>query len=110
MDPKKQLEKEFDSDLLLEDKDQLKEPRRYAVLLYNDDYTTMEFVVEVLRKFFKKTEEQAYEVMFEVHQKGRGIAGIYSLEIAETKVAQVHSYAKRNGFPLLCGLEEFHSR
>jgi ATP-dependent Clp protease adaptor protein ClpS len=84
---------------------QLAEPPRFVVWLLNDDYTTMEFVIEVLMKFFKKTQEQAMEIMLKVHQQGRGVAGIYSYEIAETKVSQVTDYAKAKGFPLKCELE-----
>ena len=78
----------------------LKEPPRYAVLLANDDYTTMEFVVEVLRRFFQRNEEEAVQIMLQIHQKGRGIAGIYHFEIAETKAQQVVEYASSMGFPL----------
>jgi ATP-dependent Clp protease adaptor protein ClpS len=81
------------------------EPPRYAVILHNDDYTTMEFVVEVLRKFFRHSEEKAAQVMLKVHQEGKGVAGIYSYEIAETKATQVRDYAKQRGFPLLCSVE-----
>ena len=81
------------------------EPPRYAVILHNDDYTTMEFVIEVLTQVFRKTEEQALQIMLEVHQKGRGIAGIYSREIAETKVFQVESRAQERQYPLKCSFE-----
>lgn len=89
-----------------ESRPKLKEPPQYAVVLLNDDYTTMEFVVEVLQRFFHKTTEQAVEIMLRVHQEGRGVAGIYTYEIAETKVAQVHEHAKSAGFPLKCILEK----
>jgi len=88
-----------------EAKPRLAEPPKYAVVLHNDDYTTMEFVIEVLRKYFRKTEEQAVEVMMQVHNQGKGIAGIYSYEIAETKVVQVHQFARTRGYPLLCSVE-----
>jgi ATP-dependent Clp protease adaptor protein ClpS len=65
----------------------------------------MEFVVEVLSRFFKKTGEQAVQIMLQVHEQGKGVAGIYHHEIAETKVSQVHSYARANGFPLMCTVE-----
>lgn len=81
------------------------EPPKYAVWLHNDDYTTMEFVVEVLRKFFAKTEEDAARVMLKVHHEGKGVAGVYSFEIAETKASQVKDYAKSKGHPLLCSVE-----
>ncbi|MCM2279171.1 MAG: ATP-dependent Clp protease adapter ClpS [Oligoflexia bacterium] len=85
-----------------EGRPELKEPPRYAVLLHNDDYTTMEFVVEVLERFFKKTAAEAVEVMLRVHQQGQGVAGIYTRDIAETKAAQVIEYARGRGYPLLC--------
>jgi ATP-dependent Clp protease adaptor protein ClpS len=89
-----------------EGKPKLKEPPKYAVLLHNDDYTTMEFVVEVLQRFFRKSGEEAMEIMLKVHNDGRGVAGIYSFEIAETKAAQVQELAKSRGFPLKCTIEK----
>jgi ATP-dependent Clp protease adaptor protein ClpS len=83
----------------------LKHPPRYSVILHNDDYTTMEFVMEVLKRFFRKTEEEAFQVMMRVHQQGKGIAGVYDKEIAETKVEQVHTAAKTKGHPLQCSME-----
>jgi ATP-dependent Clp protease adaptor protein ClpS len=82
-----------------------KQPPRFAVLLHNDDYTTMEFVIEILKRIFHKSEEEAVQVMLKVHQQGKGIAGIYEIEIAETKVNQVHEQARSRGFPLLCSVE-----
>jgi ATP-dependent Clp protease adaptor protein ClpS len=81
-------------------------PKMYKVILLNDDYTPMDFVVIVLRRFFAKTEEQATEVMLDVHKKGAGIAGVYSLEIAEMKVMQVNQFAQLNKYPLKSTLEE----
>lgn len=78
----------------------LKEPPKYAVILHNDDYTTFDFVVEVLQKFFRKTSEEAAQITLNVHNQGRGLAGVYSHQIAETKVAQVAEYAKNHNFPL----------
>ena len=78
----------------------LDEPRRYAVLLLNDDYTTFDFVVEVLQKFFRKTAQEAAEITLKVHHEGKGLAGVYSYEIAETKCAQVADYAQNHGYPL----------
>jgi ATP-dependent Clp protease adaptor protein ClpS len=83
----------------------LKEPQHYAVVLHNDDYTTMEFVTEVLQRYFHKTGDEAVQIMLKVHQQGKGVAGIYSYQIAETKVAQVHAYARAKGFPLKCTTE-----
>ncbi len=82
-----------------------KEPRMYKVLLHNDNYTTMEFVISVLENVFKKTTEEATKIMLNVHEKGIGIAGIYTYEIGETKVAIVHSLARKNEFPLRCSME-----
>ncbi len=80
-------------------------PRKYKVILLNDDYTTMDFVVEVLKRFFSKTGEEAVAVMLQVHEEGKGVCGVYSHEIAETKVAQVHEFARTGGYPLKCTME-----
>ncbi len=83
-----------------------KKPSMYRVILMNDDYTPMEFVVSVLMGIFKKTQEEATQVMLNVHQNGIGVCGIYTFEIAETKVAQVMDAAKRAQHPLQCTLEK----
>ncbi len=83
-----------------------KKPSMFKVLLLNDDYTPMEFVVMVLKRFFGMNLEQATRVMLHVHQKGVGICGVYSYEIAETKVNQVMDFAKQNQHPLQCTLEK----
>lgn len=83
----------------------LEEPPLYKVLLLNDDYTTMEFVVEVLIYVFHKSVEEATQIMLNVHQKGAGVCGYYPLEIAETKVDTVDALAREKGFPLKCTLE-----
>jgi ATP-dependent Clp protease adaptor protein ClpS len=80
-------------------------PSMYKVLLHNDDYTSMDFVVHVLEKVFKKNHDEAVKIMWSVHLKGMGLCGIYTREIAETKVATVHQLARRSGFPLKCSLE-----
>jgi ATP-dependent Clp protease adaptor protein ClpS len=87
----------------------LDEPGRFAVILLNDNYTTMEFVMDVLRRYFKKNTVEAHALMLQVHEKGRGVAGIYTFEIAETKVAQVTREARGKGFPLQLILEEVRS-
>lgn len=83
-----------------------KKPSQYKVLLLNDDYTPMEFVVIILKRFFRMDMEQATRVMLHVHQKGVGVCGIYSYEVAETKVNQVMDFAKENQHPLQCTLEK----
>lgn len=85
---------------------ELREPPRYRVLLHNDDYTTMEFVIEILIGIFNKSPEEATAIMLAVHQKGLGSCGVYTEEIAETKVAQVHDRARKAGYPLRCSMEE----
>jgi ATP-dependent Clp protease adaptor protein ClpS len=84
----------------------VKQPPLFDVLLLNDDYTPMEFVVDVLERFFRMDRSGATRVMLEVHVKGRGVCGRFSYEIAETKVAQVLSYSRDNQHPLMCTLEE----
>jgi ATP-dependent Clp protease adaptor protein ClpS len=81
-------------------------PKRYKVLLHNDDYTTMEFVVWVLQEVFHHDEPSALQIMLHVHRTGIGVAGVYSREIAETRVAQVEALARRHEFPLRCSIEE----
>ncbi len=81
-------------------------PKMYSVILMNDDYTPMDFVVLVLKKFFGKKEEDAIKVMLDVHQKGAGVAGVYTLEIAEMKVMQANQFAQMSQYPLKSTLEE----
>jgi ATP-dependent Clp protease adaptor protein ClpS len=83
-----------------------KRPSLYRVLLLNDDYTPMEFVVYVLERFFGKQHEEATRIMLHVHQKGVGICGVYTYEIAETKVAQVMGFARQHEHPLQCTMEK----
>ncbi|UZP68463.1 ATP-dependent Clp protease adaptor ClpS [Desulfovibrio mangrovi] len=92
-------------DQLLLDED-LQEPRKFKVLLHNDDYTTMEFVIAILVQVFRKTVQQATAIMLSVHEKGIGECGVYTAEVAETKVAIVHARARKEGFPLRCSMEE----
>ena len=84
---------------------EVKEPPMYKVMLLNDDYTTMEFVVEVLVYVFQKSPEDATRIMLNVHRKGVGVCGIYPFEVAETKVNTVETLARENGFPLKCIME-----
>ena len=83
-----------------------KQPPLYQVLLLNDDYTPMEFVVDVLERFFGLNRPNATRIMLEVHTRGRGVCGVYTYEIAETKVAQVTTYARDHQHPLMCTLEQ----
>ncbi|MCX7117632.1 MAG: ATP-dependent Clp protease adapter ClpS [Legionellales bacterium] len=83
----------------------LKEPRRFKVILQNDDYTPMAFVVEILKYFFHLTPESATQVMLQVHYQGRGVCGTFTRDIAETKVVLVNEYARTNQHPLLCSME-----
>ena len=88
-----------------ETRDEIKEPPKYKVLLHNDDYTTMDFVVKILEDVFHKTPSEATAIMLHVHNKGIGVCGIYPAEIAETKVDTVHKLAREAGFPLLATME-----
>ncbi len=83
-----------------------KKPTMYKVLLLNDDYTPMEFVVYVLERFFQKNREEATQIMLHVHHKGVGICGVYTYEVAETKVTQVVDFARQNQHPLQCTMEK----
>lgn len=83
-----------------------KKPSMYRVLLLNDDYTPMEFVVHVLERFFSKSREAATEIMLHVHHRGVGVCGVYTYEIAETKVSQVIDFARRHQHPLQCTMEK----
>jgi len=85
---------------------QTKKPSMYRVLILNDDYTPMEFVVLILERFFNKSREQATRIMLHVHQKGVGVCGVFTYEVAETKVAQVMDLARRNEHPLQCTMEK----
>lgn len=84
----------------------LQPPSMYQVMLNNDDYTPMDFVIEVLVKFFRLNQEAATEVMLQVHERGKAVCGVYSAEIAETKVVQVNQYSREHQHPLLCTMEQ----
>ncbi len=88
------------------DRMQVKRPPMFKVLLHNDDYTTMEFVILVLETVFNKTTEVASQIMMNVHQDGIGVAGVYTRDVAETKVALVHDLARTNEHPLKCSMEQ----
>jgi ATP-dependent Clp protease adaptor protein ClpS len=100
-------EQDYDDDLAVEEaKPKLKPPKQYKVVLVNDDYTPMEFVIQILTMFFSMDDAKATRVMMAVHTKGKGICGIFSYEIAETKVDQVNEFSKLNQHPLMCVMEE----
>ncbi len=91
---------------LQEAKPKLKRPPLFKVVLLNDDYTPMEFVVDILQTFFRMDRSKATQIMLHVHTRGKGICGVFTYEIAETKVAQVNDYSRKNQHPLLCTIEE----
>ncbi len=98
-----------DGDLVVQEaKPKLKKPPMYKVVMLNDDYTPMEFVVEVLEMFFKMGREKATQTMLTVHTSGRAVCGVFTRDIAETKAAQVNQYARDNQHPLLCEIEVSH--
>jgi len=84
---------------------EIKEPSLYSVFLLNDDFTTQEFVIEVLKQFFFKTDEESFKIMLDVHNKGKAQVGVFTKEIAETKIFLVHQAAKENSYPLKCVME-----
>jgi len=94
------------TELLTKDEEKLKEPKDYMVILLNDNFTTKEFVVEVLKLVFHKNPEEASRIMLNVHHKGRGVVGMYTWDIANTKASQVHAIAKEYEYPLRCIVEE----
>jgi ATP-dependent Clp protease adaptor protein ClpS len=96
----------FDEEVAAESRERLKKPPLFRVLLHNDDFTTMEFVVEVLMQVFGKSEAAAFRVMWAVHTQGVGVAGVYTYEVAEMKVERVTQLARAREFPLLCTAEE----
>ncbi|HIG88380.1 ATP-dependent Clp protease adapter ClpS [Candidatus Thioglobus sp.] len=92
--------------LIQNTKSKVKKPKRFQVLLLNDDYTTMDFVVEVLMRFFSKNEEAAQAIMLKIHLEGEGICGVYPHDIAQTKVSQVIDFARKEEQPLMCVIRE----
>jgi ATP-dependent Clp protease adaptor protein ClpS len=96
---------ERDEDADVKERQETAVPKRYMVLFHNDDYTTMEFVVEALQRFFHKTETEALHIMLTVHKKGKAVAGVYPRDVAETKVAEVIGHARERGHPLLLTAE-----
>ena len=104
--PGKGEDDEGKTGLVTKTRPKTKKPSLYKVLLLNDDYTPMEFVVHVLERYFSKGREDATRIMLHVHQKGVGICGVFTYEVAETKVTQVMDFARQNGHPLQCTLEK----
>ena len=95
-----------DNHVLKESKTKIKSPPLYQVLIHNDDYTTMDFVVHILETIFSKSPIEASRIMLNVHNDGVGVCGIYDFELAETKIATVHAIAEQYEFPLRCSMEE----
>ena len=97
---------DFETGVVTRTRPKTKQPSNYKVLLLNDDYTPMEFVVHVLERFFGLTHAQSFEIMLTVHKKGLAVVGVFSFEVAETKVAQVMDFARRHQHPLQCTMEK----
>ncbi len=95
-----------DTSIILKTRPKTKKPSMYKVLLLNDDYTPMEFVVHVLERFFNKSRQEATDIMLTVHRRGVGVCGVFTFEVAETKVAQVMDFARANEQPLQCTMEK----
>jgi ATP-dependent Clp protease adaptor protein ClpS len=95
-----------DSDTVVQERVRTQKPKMYRVILLNDDYTTMDFVVFVLQIIFLKSPSEAMQIMLQVHKSGKGVAGIFSKQIAEAKIEQVHQRAQSEGHPLRCDMEE----
>lgn len=96
---------DLEGSIITRDDVETREPPMYKALLHNDDYTTMDFVITVLRSVFNKTADEATQIMLNVHEQGIGVAGIYTYEICETKIAVVHEMARRHEYPLRCSME-----
>ena len=100
------LSPDIKEDVISETEDEVDEPSMYKVFLLNDDYTTMEFVVDILMVVFNKDIEEATVIMLKVHREGTGLCGVYTFEVAETKVNTVHRLAREEGYPLVCTMEK----
>ena len=100
------VSKDYKQGLLLDTKPKTKKPSMYNVILINDDYTPMEFVIDILQIFFNKKKEEATQIMLHVHKKGIGVCGTYTYEVAESKCKAVINYAKKNEHPLQCTVEK----
>lgn len=106
MTDKKYEDDDGESGIATKVKPKTKKPSLYKVLLLNDDYTPMEFVVHILERFFRKNHEEATEIMLQVHNKGVGLCGVYTYEVAETKATQVMDLARQHQHPLQCTVEK----
>jgi ATP-dependent Clp protease adaptor protein ClpS len=100
------IKTDIEEQVVSKTREKVKRPSLYKVLLHNDDFTTMEFVVEILMSVFGKSPEDATRIMLNVHKRGIGLCGVYTYEIAETKVDRVHYLAREHGFPLRCSMEK----
>ncbi len=98
-------ERQKQTGVAIKDREKTEKPPKYKVLLHNDDYTTMDFVIEVLMKIFHRSRTDAIQIMLTVHHSGVGVCGIYTRDVAQTKVAKVIEAARQAGFPLLCSME-----
>lgn len=99
------IESDGESGTSLAEQIKLKKPQMYKVLMHNDDYTSMEFVIHVLQKFFNKNYEESHAIMLKVHHDGIGICGIFTFEVAESKASKVNKYSKNKGHPLKCSID-----
>lgn len=106
MEPMADVERQTGGQVLERTRPKVQKPDLYRVMLHNDDYTTMQFVIEVLEELFGKSPAEAFRIMMHVHTQGHGICGAYPFEVAETKVSLVHERAKGAGFPLRASMEE----
>ncbi len=96
----------FESEIKLKSAEKLLEPKMYRILMHNDHYTTMDFVIEVIMQIFHKPAAEATKIMLDIHKKGMGVCGVYTYDIAVTKISEVHKMAKKRQFPLKCSYEE----
>jgi ATP-dependent Clp protease adaptor protein ClpS len=104
--PRKVPNQESDSETIVAERVKVKKPKMFKVLLVNDDYTTMDFVVSILETVFRKSPAEAVRIMLQVHKRGAGLCGIYSRQIAEAKIQLVHEKARAEGYPLRCTMQE----
>lgn len=99
------MDSEGEGNTAVKEEIKVKKPKMYKVLMHNDDYTSMEFVIHVLQKFFKKNFDESHAIMLKVHHDGIGVCGIYTFEVAESKASKVNKYSKSKGHPLKCSID-----